>query len=77
MLHRFPRGSSKRPSQPGHRADRPRAPARAPTKALYHLMLDEVTRHGFSLQVIALDHAEFDDDCSRTPWRIGGATVKC
>lgn len=52
---------------------------RAHTKALYRLMFDEVQRHGGALQVIALDHADFEDDWFRDSvthrWRDGDALI--
>lgn len=49
------------------------------TKDLYKLMYDEVAARGGALQLIALDHADFDDqwfqDCVVQRWRDGQALI--
>lgn len=49
------------------------------TKSLYRLMYDEVVRHQGALQLIALDHADFEDDwyqnCVVERWRDGEALI--
>jgi len=48
---------------------------RESTKRLYRLMYDEVSRHDGALQIIALDHADFDEDWFQESvqerWRAG------
>lgn len=52
---------------------------RAHTRALYRLVFDEVQRHGGAIQVIALDHADFEDgwfqDSVAHRWRDGNALI--
>ncbi len=52
---------------------------RAHTRALYRLLYDEVQRQSGALQVIALDHADFEDDWFQDSvvhrWRDGDALI--
>lgn len=52
---------------------------RAHTRALYRLMFDEVQRHEGALQIIALDHADFEDEWFQQSvahrWREGDALI--
>lgn len=52
---------------------------RAHTRALYRLLYEEVQRQGGALQIIALDHADFEDgwfqDSVAHRWRDGDALI--